>query len=127
MCITDFHESPMIRFKIFGVFNSRCRRTPECPEADWKPSAHKCLDRGSNPGLIGTKQGKIRCADLLAPPPPLKKKDNCKNYFRNLKVCFLMMLQIPRFFHLCFKLLCTSNDFAGARSNTDIEDLIFKQ
>ena len=24
---------------------------------DWKPSAHKCRDWGSNPGLIGAKRG----------------------------------------------------------------------
>ena len=33
---------------------------------NWKPSAHKCRDRGSNAGLIGAKQGKIhvRCPNL---------------------------------------------------------------
>ena len=32
---------------------------------DWKPNAHKCRDRESNPGLIGAKRGKMRCANLL--------------------------------------------------------------
>ena len=32
---------------------------------DWKPNACKCRDRESNPGLIGAKRGKIRCANLL--------------------------------------------------------------
>ena len=39
----------------------------------WKPSAHKCRDRGSNRGLIGAKRGKIRCANLL----PLKYVNFC--------------------------------------------------
>ena len=34
---------------------------------DRKPSARKCRDRGLNLGLIGAKQGKIRCANLLPP------------------------------------------------------------
>ena len=32
---------------------------------DWKPNAHKCQNRGSNPGLIGAKRRKIRYANLL--------------------------------------------------------------
>ena len=36
---------------------------------DWTgKSAHKCWDRGSNLGLIGTKREKICCANLLPPP-----------------------------------------------------------
>ena len=38
---------------------------PAAASLDWKPSAHKCRDRGSNPGLIGAKREKIRCANLL--------------------------------------------------------------
>ena len=50
----------------------RCRRKTRVPgeklaeaSLDWKPNAHKCRDRGSNPGLIGAMRGKIRCANLL--------------------------------------------------------------
>ena len=38
---------------------------PTEPSLDWKPIAHKCRDQESNPGLIGAKREKIRCANLL--------------------------------------------------------------
>ena len=41
------------------------RGKPTEASMDWKPNAHKCRDRESNPGLIGAKRGKIRYANLL--------------------------------------------------------------
>ena len=46
---------------------------------DWKPSARKCWDRGSYPGLTGAKRGKIRCANLLPRTLnlPIRKVHKC--------------------------------------------------
>ena len=44
------------------------REKPAKASLDWKPNAHKCRDRESNPELIGAKRGKIRCANLLPQP-----------------------------------------------------------
>ena len=69
--LSVYQEGLSLDFRSFWS-SFRCRRKPEYPEKnrakaslDWKPSAHKCRDRGSNPWLIGAKQGKIRCVKLL--------------------------------------------------------------
>ena len=70
-------QSLLSRRALWSDFRSfwssfRCRRKTGVPgekpaeaSLDWKPNAHKCRDRESNPGLIGAKRGKIRCANLL--------------------------------------------------------------
>ena len=45
--------------------NWSARGKPAEAGLNWKPNAHKCRDPGSNPGLIGPKRGKIRCANPL--------------------------------------------------------------
>ena len=70
----------------------RCRKKTGVPEEkpteaslDCKPNAHKCRDRESNPGLlIGAKQGKIRCANLLPRRLEIVITDSSKldRYFR---------------------------------------------
>ena len=40
-------------------------RKPTEVSLDWKTNEHKCQNPGSNQGLIGAKQRKIRYANLL--------------------------------------------------------------
>ena len=41
------------------------RGKPAVESLDWKQNAYKFWDRESNLGLIGAKQGKIHCTNLL--------------------------------------------------------------
>ena len=59
---TDLCKKPRFRCR---RENRRTRGKPTEASLDWKPNAHKCRDRESNPGLIGAKRGKIRYANLL--------------------------------------------------------------
>ena len=62
----------------------------------WKPSVHKFRDRGSNPGLIGAKRGKIHCANLL---PLILKRLHFINTEQRDTLGELKQLHIPNFYN----------------------------
>ena len=49
----------------FDAWNPSAMRKPAEVSLNWKPNAYKARDWELNPGIIGAKQVKVRCANLI--------------------------------------------------------------